>query len=116
MGVTSSFSTLRVFLWRLAVSRFHSFSDVDTVFYLSIYLSTSQPASQPRTSLVKFARSPRRDPVRIIINIINRPLFLNLLFNRFIIIIIIIIIITDPPGRIDRRLSDKNYPILHKLK
>mgnify|MGYP001295040552 CR=1 FL=1 len=37
MGVTSSFSTLRVFLWRLAVSRFHSFSDVDTVFYLSIY-------------------------------------------------------------------------------
>ena len=50
MGVTSSFSTLRVFLWRLAVCRLHSFSDVDTVFYLSIY----QPASQPRTDLPKF--------------------------------------------------------------
>ena len=65
MGVTSSFSTLRVFLWRLAVSRFHSFSDVDTVFYLSIYplppvsigfrmlirysiyLSIYQPTTQP---------------------------------------------------------------------
>ena len=28
----------------LATSRFHRFSDVDTVFYLSIYLPASQPA------------------------------------------------------------------------
>ena len=32
MGLTSSFSTLRVFLWRLAVSRFSQFSGIDTVF------------------------------------------------------------------------------------
>ena len=33
---------------RLATSRFHRFSDVDTVFYLSIYLPASQPASRER--------------------------------------------------------------------
>ena len=45
-GNHKRFLTLRVFLWRLAVSRFYQFSDIDTVFthsltygILSIYLS-----------------------------------------------------------------------------
>ena len=36
LGITSFFSTLRVFPWRLAVSRFYHFSDIDTVFTQSL--------------------------------------------------------------------------------
>ena len=35
LGITSFFSTLRVFFWRLAVSRFYQFSDIDTEFVRS---------------------------------------------------------------------------------
>ena len=47
---------------RLATSRFHRFSDVDTVFYLSIYLSTSQPASRERALQSSFRTSESIPP------------------------------------------------------
>ena len=70
----------------LSVRRVHCV-DLGESFRTHIYLqnlASIPPASQPRTSLAKFARSPRT--VRIII--------------------IIIIIITDPPGRSRRTASN----------
>ena len=50
LGITSFFSTLRVFFWRLAVSRFYRFSYIDT----EICLSVCRPTDRPRTSLRKY--------------------------------------------------------------
>ena len=51
-GIRKHFNIRESFL-KLAASRFHRFSDDDTVFYLSIYLATDQtlnlPTDRPRT-------------------------------------------------------------------
>ena len=43
-GITKLFSILRVFFWRLAVSRFYQFSGIDTVFTHSL-IHTDRPAN-----------------------------------------------------------------------
>ena len=43
-GNHKRFLTLRVFLWRLAVSRFYQFSDIDTEFHPSVHASARERA------------------------------------------------------------------------